>query len=33
MYALSVVGGFITGVVLATTIAIISGMVRFFVPF
>jgi len=28
-----IVGGFITGCVLASTIAIVGGMVRFYVPF
>lgn len=31
--ALPIVGGFITGVVLASTIGIITGMVRFYIPF
>jgi hypothetical protein len=32
-YALPLVGGFITGVVLASMMGIITGMVRFFIPF
>ena len=32
-YALPIVGGFITGTVLASTVAIVMGMVRFYIPF